>query len=343
LIAKITIGGAPRPMALPAAASLTAHRLPDINPATVTGTQYAFYGLAFPPRDIKFFISRVNLAPGQVPTEEEFKPTNPRILILNHTERWLIGTRNGNNVGQFHPFHIHTNPFLIKKVTRVVNGAVVDVTAQEIGGPTWRDTLAMKQGYTYELLTKYADFTGSFVQHCHILDHEDSGMMELVRIDATAPAPPVAAAPVKIKALQTGSSIPPAAGKPSLLLFVKGSLCPHCMEQLAATNRELVGLNCNISVISASTEDDLQSFPAFPFTLVADPEYRLFKEHGAFDGEPKHGTLVRDRKGSQVFRRVGDEPFTDMAAIAAAIVAAGGEAKAVQTQASQRGPGARSQ
>ena len=29
---------------------------------------------------------------------------------------------------------------------------------------------------------KYLDFTGTFVLHCHILAHEDRGMMQLVRI-----------------------------------------------------------------------------------------------------------------------------------------------------------------
>jgi FtsP/CotA-like multicopper oxidase with cupredoxin domain len=29
---------------------------------------------------------------------------------------------------------------------------------------------------------KYPDFTGTFVLHCHILAHEDRGMMQLVRI-----------------------------------------------------------------------------------------------------------------------------------------------------------------
>ena len=32
------------------------------------------------------------------------------------------------------------------------------------------------------VLTHYEDFTGTFVQHCHILPHEDMGMMELIEI-----------------------------------------------------------------------------------------------------------------------------------------------------------------
>ena len=32
------------------------------------------------------------------------------------------------------------------------------------------------------MLTKYTEFTGRFVQHCHILNHEDQGMMEIIEI-----------------------------------------------------------------------------------------------------------------------------------------------------------------
>ena len=32
----------------------------------------------------------------------------------------------------------------------------------------------------------YADFTGRFVMHCHILGHEERGMMQLLEVAATA-------------------------------------------------------------------------------------------------------------------------------------------------------------
>ena len=36
-------------------------------------------------------------------------------------------------------------------------------------------------GYV-KIRTRFDDFTGLFVFHCHILAHEDRGMMQLVRI-----------------------------------------------------------------------------------------------------------------------------------------------------------------
>lgn len=44
------------------------------------------------------------------------------------------------------------------------------------------DTIFVKANYTVIMRTHYTDFTGEFVMHCHILDHEDAGMMQNVAI-----------------------------------------------------------------------------------------------------------------------------------------------------------------
>jgi FtsP/CotA-like multicopper oxidase with cupredoxin domain len=33
-----------------------------------------------------------------------------------------------------------------------------------------------------DVYTRYTDYIGKFVLHCHILDHEDLGMMEVVEV-----------------------------------------------------------------------------------------------------------------------------------------------------------------
>ncbi len=42
---------------------------------------------------------------------------------------------------------------------------------------------------TVDLYTQYLGFIGQFVMHCHILDHEDLGMMEIVEVVGEAPLP----------------------------------------------------------------------------------------------------------------------------------------------------------
>jgi L-ascorbate oxidase len=50
------------------------------------------------------------------------------------------------------------------------------------------DTIFVKANYTVVMRTHYTDFTGEFVMHCHVLDHEDAGMMQNVAIVTPATA-----------------------------------------------------------------------------------------------------------------------------------------------------------
>ncbi|HEV7405383.1 MAG TPA: tyrosinase family protein [Chthoniobacteraceae bacterium] len=325
-IAQVRIVGAPVAMNLPPASALKAHRLPDLSEGDVSKERYAFYGIVRRPKPLPvgFFISRDNIPATGVPEGSEFDPGPEyvRTLTLGQTERWLVGARNTSPIAAIHPFHIHINPFLI---TQVLDAGGQDVTVSELGGPTWRDTLAMKQGYTYRFLTKYERYAGDFVSHCHVLDHEDNGMMERISIvDPKAPiARPANPGATYRAAPRVSTTIPAPAGKPSVLLFVKDSLCPHCREQIVEMAAKLPADRVDITVISASTVADLQAFPPSPFLFVADPEYRLFREFRVFDGVPKHGTIVRDRGGREVLRQVGDQPFMNVAAILGALREAG--------------------
>src|SRR6266436_9023817 len=42
---------------------------------------------------------------------------------------------------------------------------------------TFRDTIFVENNYQVHIRTRYDRYIGEYVLHCHILDHEDSGMM----------------------------------------------------------------------------------------------------------------------------------------------------------------------
>lgn len=123
------------------------------------------------------------------------QPYNParldRKLTLGSAEEWKL-TSNGTG----HPFHIHVNPFEIVSIVNNATGVdvsplgVVDRPAPNAPGDpqypglkgVWKDTLWIKPGYTVTLRTRYERYIGEFVLHCHILDHEDMGMMQNVAI-----------------------------------------------------------------------------------------------------------------------------------------------------------------
>jgi len=108
----------------------------------------------------------------------EIQP-EPRDLTLNDVEQWEL-----TSLYNPHVFHIHINSFQI------------------VGGPddgVWKDTIYIpsydpdaetpEQPKIVTIRTRYEDFAGNFVIHCHILDHEDEGMMQIVRICPTTGCP----------------------------------------------------------------------------------------------------------------------------------------------------------
>ncbi|TIX69346.1 MAG: hypothetical protein E5V30_17810 [Mesorhizobium sp.] len=105
-----------------------------------------------------------------------------RLLPLGGVEEWRL---KSFFVG--HPFHIHVNPFQIVEILengRDVSGFEPDNTSSyaRLKG-VWKDTLFISgANRTFVLRTRYQRYIGDFVLHCHILDHEDQGMMQNVRI-----------------------------------------------------------------------------------------------------------------------------------------------------------------
>ncbi len=117
--------------------------------------------------------------------------------VLGTTDEWHLTA--GGNGG--HVFHIHVNPFEIVDILNPHGVSIYDssgnCTAQETatGDPEYctlrgvfLDTIFIKPGYTVVMRTQYQDFTGKFVMHCHVLDHEDAGMMANVQIVSPATA-----------------------------------------------------------------------------------------------------------------------------------------------------------
>lgn len=136
---------------------------------------------------------------------EDLRPYDPlvmdRTLVLNSVDEWHLESHMVS-----HPFHIHVNPF---QIVHIFNPDGEDVSApdakEDSNDPTddqfrgmqgvWKDTLmikslitptnhmSLKDGvYKFVVRTRYDRYIGQFVLHCHILDHEDQGMMQNVEI-----------------------------------------------------------------------------------------------------------------------------------------------------------------
>ncbi len=111
-----------------------------------------------------------------------FDPNNPPAIVTTQgaVEDWTIENR-ANDV---HDFHIHQVHFLLE----AVNGVPVSKRQRQ-----FYDTyqVADWRGGDYPSITVRMDFrgptVGDFVYHCHILKHEDRGMMAIIRVQPKAP------------------------------------------------------------------------------------------------------------------------------------------------------------
>ena len=88
-------------------------------------------------------------------------------MVLGDTEEWEFV----NETYEPHPVHIHQNPFQVV----AVNGKGVDERH-------YRDTATLPAFGTLTIRHRFLDYTGKFVWHCHILFHEDHGMMQLLEV-----------------------------------------------------------------------------------------------------------------------------------------------------------------
>ncbi|HEX3673083.1 MAG TPA: multicopper oxidase family protein [Rhizomicrobium sp.] len=182
VIAVIDVSGAPQDMAMPTNAELAPFvPFQPITPGELNGA----------PQTMAFSIENAICNGSSVactPCDPNKKPANPacgirfmvddfqypdsptRQMKLNTASKWDLSVAE-SSLALTHPFHIHVNPF--EMVRTGPDGKPETV---------WKDTLLVRQGQPTQVLSRYTDFTGAFVLHCHILDHEDQGMMQRVEI-----------------------------------------------------------------------------------------------------------------------------------------------------------------
>ncbi len=97
---------------------------------------------------------------------------------LGDAEEWRIENTD-TATGISHPFHIHVNPF---QVVEVYDPATMAKPLVLQPPYVWWDAFAIPAGGYFKMRSRFVDFTGLYVQHCHILAHEDRGMMQLVQV-----------------------------------------------------------------------------------------------------------------------------------------------------------------
>jgi suppressor of ftsI len=89
------------------------------------------------------------------------------VAKLGTTEEWVIK----NAAREEHPFHIHVNDFQVM----AVNGKPYQARGEQ-------DVVPLPSGGEVRIRMHFNRFVGTTVFHCHILAHEDNGMMGIIDI-----------------------------------------------------------------------------------------------------------------------------------------------------------------
>jgi len=130
-----------------------------------------------------------NYAPHMMINNKQFEETGPIVdqcMPLNGLQDWVL--ENWTTVA--HPFHIHINPFQVLRI-ETPTGTNQWSTYTPKDNWVWQDVIALPVANTdggtvtpgrVTIRHTFVDFIGTYVLHCHILGHEDRGMMELVRV-----------------------------------------------------------------------------------------------------------------------------------------------------------------
>jgi FtsP/CotA-like multicopper oxidase with cupredoxin domain len=123
----------------------------------------------------KFYITVV----GQPQKIFDPNATSPNIIVhQGEVEDWIIE----NHTQELHAFHIHQVHFLLTEWNKI-----------PLDEPFLRDTVNVTywdgRSPQYPSVRLRMDFRdpqilGTFVYHCHLLEHEDGGMMGMIRVEA---------------------------------------------------------------------------------------------------------------------------------------------------------------
>lgn len=137
----------------------------------------------------------LNLPPRFTIDNRQFEQNGPLVdqcMPLDGLQEWTLV----NETTVTHPFHIHINPFQVTKIevpSVAADGSTVTYTTYAPKDNFfWNDVQNLPAGAMLSngsvvpgkvtIRHQFVDFPGTWVLHCHILAHEDRGMMQLVRV-----------------------------------------------------------------------------------------------------------------------------------------------------------------
>lgn len=187
---NVIVEGEPVNMALPTTLNPPQQRLPDIKTEEVTrrrrinfeivgDVEFDWTTFQFQKDTRQYFISNLKFNPNRV----------NETMLLGAVEEWEIVNLHAEHNSSLHinhPFHLHVNWLQVMEI----HHADGKVEYPNNGRGRWMDNIDVPFRGKVVVRIRFEKFPGVSVFHCHVLAHEDEGMMYLVEM--VDPTPVVA-------------------------------------------------------------------------------------------------------------------------------------------------------
>jgi FtsP/CotA-like multicopper oxidase with cupredoxin domain len=161
------------------AAPLTAPRLPWLGDIQPVRTRKLYFSEKLEdPKDVNSATAFYITVDGQTPTAFDPAKSTPNITVRQgDVEDWIIE----NRTTELHAFHIHQLHFALM----AWNGVPVNepFLRDTVNVPYYSDKMLQFPSVRLRMDFRDPDTVGTFVYHCHLLEHEDAGMMGVIRVE----------------------------------------------------------------------------------------------------------------------------------------------------------------
>jgi suppressor of ftsI len=165
---ELEISGEPVSMKLPSTLPTPTRHYPLLESDQVSVRRSVVFGMVFPPVVNK--LVGLDFEMNGVAYDEQTVEFQPK---LGAVEEWTIDDEQmhlphgATGSAEGHPFHLHTNSF-----------EVISIDGVPVEPGTIQDTVWVPHAQKVVIRVKFDEWTGKDVFHCHILPHEDTGMMQ---------------------------------------------------------------------------------------------------------------------------------------------------------------------
>lgn len=163
LLAQINVAGEPVDMVLPTELPKPTRHYPLIRLDEVKRRRNLVFSMGVP-AVLNPIVGLDFMVNNQLYDEAAIDMTVDRGTV----EEWHLRVPDADNGGsEGHPFHVHVNSF-----------EVISIDGKELPAGTIHDTIWIQKNTEVVIRTRFREWTGKAVYHCHILPHEDTGMMQ---------------------------------------------------------------------------------------------------------------------------------------------------------------------